>query len=87
MLQWLANCSIKDLIKNTQVKKRGGQELKQALLKDMKSNGWTMPPGFDTLKSFGHDQLTAKHCYFRCSRPPDVDGIKIFDKNNQAAKH
>ena len=39
-----------------------------------------MPPGFDSLESFGHDELTAKHCYFRCSRPPDVDGIKIFDK-------
>ena len=43
-----------------------------------------MPPGFDRLESFGHDELTAKHCYFRCSRPPDVDGIKIDD---QAAKH
>ena len=46
-----------------------------------------MPPGFDRLESFGHDELTAKHCYFRCSRPPDVDGIKIFDKDDQAAKY
>ena len=46
-----------------------------------------MPPGFDRLESFGHDELTAKHCYFRCSRPSDVDGIKIFDKDDQAAKH
>ena len=46
-----------------------------------------MPPGFDRLESFGHDELTAKHCYFRCSRPPIVDGIKMFDKNDQAAKH
>ena len=46
-----------------------------------------MPPGFDRLESFSHDELTAKHCYFRCSRPPDVDGIKSFDKNDQAAKH
>ena len=38
-----------------------------------------MPPGFNRLESFGHDELTTKHCYFRCSRPPDVDGIKIFD--------
>ena len=45
-----------------------------------------MPPGFDRLESFGHDELTAKHCYFRCSRPPDVDGIKIFDKDDQATK-
>ena len=46
-----------------------------------------MPPGFDRLESFGHDELILKHCYFRCSRPPDVDGIKIFDKDDQAAKH
>ena len=43
-----------------------------------------MPPGFDRLESFGHDKLTAKRCYFRCSRPPDVDGITIFDKDDQA---
>ena len=39
-----------------------------------------MPPGFDRLESFGHDELTAKHCYFRYSMPPDVDGIKILIK-------
>ena len=27
-----------------------------------------MPPDFDRLESFSHDELTAKHCYFRCSR-------------------
>ena len=32
------------------------------------------------------NDLTAKHCYFRCSRP-DVDGIKIFDSDDQATKH
>ena len=46
--------------------------------KDVKSNRRPIPPGFDRFESFGHDKLTAKHCYFRCSRPPDVDGIKIF---------
>ena len=48
-----------------------------------------MAPGFDRLESFGQDELTAKllHCYFRCLRPTDVDGIKIFDKDGQAAKH
>ena len=47
-----------------------------------------MSPGFDRFKSFGHEDLTAKHCYFRSSRPPDVDKIKIFfDKDDQAAKH
>ena len=33
------------------------------------------------LKCFGHDDLIAKYCYSGCSRPPDVDGIKIFTKN------
>ena len=46
--------------------------------KDVKSNGQPSPPGFDRFKRFGHDNLTAKQCYFRCLRPPDVDGIKFF---------
>ena len=46
-----------------------------------------MPPGFDRFESFGHDELTVKHCYFGYSRPPDVDGIKIFDEVDQAPKH
>ena len=46
-----------------------------------------MPPGFDRFESLGHDELTAKHCYFMCSWPPDIDGIKIFDKDDQAAKN
>ena len=32
-----------------------------------------MSPGFDRFESFDHDELTEKHCYFRCSRPPDID--------------
>ena len=55
--------------------------------KDVKSYGWPRPPGFDRFESIGHDSLTAKYCYFRCSRPLDVDGINIFDKDDQAAKH
>ena len=39
-----------------------------------------MPPDFDRFQTFGHDELTAKHCDFRSSRPPDVDGIKILVK-------
>ena len=27
-----------------------------------------------------------QNCYFRCSRPPDIDRIKIFDKDDQAPK-
>ena len=53
----------------------------------MKSNGQPRLPGFYRFESFGHDDLTAKHCYFRCSTPPDVDGIKMFGKDDQAAKH
>ena len=45
-----------------------------------------MASGFYKFESCSHDEFTAKH-YFRCSRPPDVDGIKIFDEDDQAAKH
>ena len=55
--------------------------------KDVKSNDQPRAPGFDRFESIGHDDLIAKHCYFRCPRPPDVEGIKIFDKDDQAAKH
>ena len=44
-------------------------------------------PAFDRYVSFGLDDLTVKYCYFRCLRPPDVDGIKNFNKGDQAAKH
>ena len=30
-------------------------------------------------------KIVIKH--FRCLRPPDVDGVKVFDKDDQAAKH
>ena len=75
------------LIKNTPGVKKAAKNQTGLDEKDVKSNGQPMPPGFDRLESFGHDELTAKHCYFRCSRPPDVDGIKNFDKDDQAAKH
>ena len=32
------------------------------------------------------DNLTVRHGYFDRSRPPDVDGIKIFDEGDQATK-
>ena len=35
---------------------------------------------------FDHDNLIAKHHYFRWSRPPDVDEIKIFDKHDHAGR-
>ena len=70
----------------TNTPQKGGQELKQALLPDMKSNGWPMPASFDRFESFIHDELNSKHCHFSCSRPPDVVGVKIFDKDDQAAR-
>ena len=45
-----------------------------------------VPPSFDKFESFGHNEFTAKHCHFRYSRPPDVDGIKIFNKDDQATR-
>ena len=63
--------------------KKGWPQTKTGLAeKDV--NGWPKPPGFDRFESFGHDDLTAKHCCFRCSRPPHVDGL---DKDFQATKH
>ena len=66
-----------NLIKNTPGVKKGGKTKTGLAEKHVKSNGRPMPPGFDRLESFGHDELTAKRCYFRCSRPPDVHGIKM----------
>ena len=72
------------LIKNTLGVKKEQPRTKTGLAeKDVKSNGRPMLPGFDRFESFGHDELTEKHCYFRCSRPPDVDGIKSFDKDDR----
>ena len=42
---------------------------------------------FDRTKNFDYHDLTAKHCYFGWSRSPNVDGIKIFGKDDQATKH
>ena len=39
------------------------------------------PACFDRIKKFDDHDLTAKHCYFGCSRSPDVNGIKILYKN------
>ena len=39
--------------------------------KDMNSNEWPIPPGFDRFESFGHDELRTKHCYFSC-RPQNT---------------
>ena len=50
-------------------------------------NGWPRHTAFDTFKSFNHEYLMAKHCYIGCSKPPNVDEIKNFDKDDQATKH
>ena len=39
-----------------------------------------MPPGLDRFESFGDHKFTAKHCYFRCSRPPMLMGSKFLIK-------
>ena len=52
----------------------------------MRSNGWPKPPAFHRYKSFGYDDLPAKHCYFRCSMPRVVNGIKNLDKDDLATK-
>ena len=76
-------CRPCNLIKNTPgVKKRWSRTKTDLSEKDVKSNGRPKPHGFDRFESFDHDELTAKHCYFSYSRPPDVDGIKIFDKGD-----
>ena len=43
-------------------------------------NIWARSPAFDRTKIFDHHDLTAKHCYFGCSRSPDVDGIKTLTR-------
>ena len=53
----------------------------------MKSKWVARASAFDTFKNFDHNDLTAKHCYYRRSRPSDVDGIKTFYKDDQAAVH
>ena len=69
-----------NLIKNTSGVKKKQPRTKTGLAKDLKSNGQAIPPGFDSFESFGHDELTVKHCYLRCTRPPDVDGINFLIK-------
>ena len=61
---------------------------KKALLKKKwNQNDQPRPPAFDRLKSFDYNDFTVKHCDSRCSKSPDVDGIKILEKDNQATKH
>ena len=73
--------------KHPRCKKGVAKYSKGLVEKDVKSNGQPRPPAFDRYKSFGYDDLTPKHWYFKCSRLPDVDGIKIFDKDDQATQH
>ena len=66
------------------VKKEWPRTKNTLLIKMWNQNGWPRPPAFGR---FDHHDLTAKHCYFRCSKSPDVDGIKLFNKDCQATKH
>ena len=46
------------------------------------------PPAFDRIKNFDHYDLTAKHCYFGCSRSSDVvDRVKILIKMTRLQKN
>ena len=74
---------VKSNQKHLRCKKRGGQETKTGLAeKDVKSNGWPMPSGFDRLESFGHDELTAKTLLFSGAQGLlMLMGSKIFDKD------
>ena len=77
---------MKNLTKNTPGVKKERPRTKTGLAeKEAKPNGQPRPPHFDRFESFGHDDLTAKR-YLRCSRPPNVDVINIFDKDDQATK-
>ena len=49
-----------------------------------------MASAFDGYKSLGHDDLGAKTAISGAqlmTSPPDSDGIKIFDKDDQATKY
>ena len=49
---------------------------------------WLQQTAFDRLIYFGRDDVITKHCYsIFGSRPPGVDGIKPFDKDDQATKN
>ena len=73
---------MKSIAKNIPGVKKKQPRTKKALLKNMKSK-WVAKAVFDRIKNFDHHDLTAKHYYFGCLRSPDVDGIKIFDKDDQ----
>ena len=51
----------------------------------MKLKGQPRPSAFDN-PSIGHDDPTEKHFYFEYLSPPGVDGIKMFNKEDQVAK-
>ena len=42
---------------------------------------------FNRIKILNMMILLKKHNYFESLRPPDSDGIKLFDKDDQATKH
>ena len=63
--------------KHLRSKKGAAKYIKRPCWKDAKLK-WAAKGSW--FKSFSHDDLTTKHCYFRWSRPPDVDGIKSLIK-------
>ena len=67
--------------------KRAPKNLKKALLKIYEVKWQPRPPYFGSFESFGYENLAEKLYFVKCPRFSDVDGIKIFDKDNQATKH
>ena len=55
--------------------------------KDVKSNAWPMPSGFDRFESFGHDELTANIVISGTQGLLMLMGSDSFDGDDQAAKH
>ena len=49
--------------------------------KDVKWNGWPMPPRFKSMMN------SLQNIVISDVKAPDVDGIKIFDKDEQITKH
>ena len=53
----------------------------------MKSKGWLKPPAFDGYKSLVMKTSLQNIVISGAQGLHDVDGIKIFDKDDQVAKH
>ena len=53
----------------------------------MGTQGLLLLVGLKVLNMITYVYITAKYCYFRCSRPPNMDEIKSFVKDDKVIKH